>query len=144
MASFFFTLLISSCKKESAAPKKTQQTTATSLTVDDTAVGNLTHNSFNNSGNFGVICYGNGGAPEVQISFYGSQTPTTGTYIIASGTPTIGKCSFVFSNSNGTSTATSGSVYVEWHGGTSNVVSFTNVYVGGSGGTHRVSGTITY
>lgn len=135
-----------SCKKESGAPKKqnTNQQTTSSLVVDDTAITNLTHNSFNNNGKFGIIIYGSSGNPEVQITFYDSQTPASGTYQITSGNISFGSCSFSYSNLNGTSTASGGLVTITWQGGTNNVASFTNIYAGGGAGNHHITGTVTY
>ncbi len=138
-------LFIYACKKESSAPKNTSsQTTTTSFIVDDTTVANPTHNSFNSSGNFGVIVYGQSGNPELQITFSGAQTPASGTYIITSGALSLGKCTFSFSNIHGTSTASAGSVDITWGSGTNSVCTFSNTNVGGGAGNHTIRGTITY
>ena len=136
---------ISACKKESGAPKPASaQTTPTSFIVDDTAVANPTHNSFTTGGNFGIIAYGSGGNPELQIVFSGAQTPASGTYLITSGALSLGKCTFSFSTAQGTSTASNGSVNIIWNGGTNNVCTFSNTSVGGGAGNHFVRGSITY
>jgi hypothetical protein len=142
--SCFVLVFISSCKKEQSPAKTNSQTNQTSFIVDDTTVANPTHSSFNSSGNFGIVVYGSGGNPELQIVFWGSQPPGSGTYIITSGQPSYGKCTFSFSNTHGTSTAISGSVNVTEGASSNNVATFSNTSVGGSAGNHIIRGTITY
>jgi hypothetical protein len=133
-----------SCKKHDNSTQNAPPTVATSFVVDDTAVANPSHTTFTSSGNYGIIIYGPSGTPEVQIVFYGSQAPTSGTYLITSSPPNLGTCNFTFSNSQGNSPATNGSVNITWNGSPKNVASFSNIQVGGSGGHHKVTATFTY
>lgn len=133
-----------SCTKQNTQPQHpASQGVTSSLTVDDTAVANLSHSSFNNAGNFGIIAYGANGNPEVQITFSGSQQPSSGQYLIIAGTPSFGKCTFSLAKGSGTSTASSGVVTIAYSSNTY-AASFSNISVSGSGGSHMVSGTVTY
>ena len=137
-------LFTCSCKKKDTPQQATASHPTTNISIDGAAVTNMTHTSFNSSGNYGVVAYASGGNPEIQIIFFGTQAPNTGTYIITSGTLSSGYCTFAFSNSTGNSSANLGSVNVTAGAAPYNSVSFSNISVSGSGGNHSVSGTITY
>ncbi|HXU28397.1 MAG TPA: hypothetical protein VN698_14300, partial [Bacteroidia bacterium] len=82
-----------SCKKNTASSQPTPAPTSTAnLSVDGTAISNLSHSTFMNGGNFGVIAYGANSNPELQVTFSGTVTPTYGTYVVTTGTVTYGKC----------------------------------------------------
>jgi hypothetical protein len=138
--------VVFSCKKSTPSPTPTPApTTIGSLTVDGAAVGSLTHTSFMNGGNFGVIAYGSNANPEIQVTFSGTTTPTYGTYVIATGTVTYGKCTFIYSDTGYTSSASSGFVNVATSGtAPNNTLSFSNISVSGAAGHHTLTGTITY
>ena len=139
----FFVAL--SCKKSSTASTKSATTTATSFSVDGKPISNPTHSSFMNGGNYGVICYGLNGNPEIQITFYGSAAPVYGTYSIATGTVTYGSCLLTLSDTGYTSSAISGLVNVITSNTTpNNTLTFSNISVTGNAGHHILSGTITY
>jgi hypothetical protein len=137
--------IVTGCKKSgsTSAPTK-NHTVSSTLTIDDTAVANISHNSFNNNGKYAIIAYGAGGNPEVQITFWDGQSPGSGQFLITSGTVSFGKCSFAFSNSSGTSTASMGVVNLSYSSGTTYLASFSNINVAGGAGSHKVSGSFTY
>src|SRR5665213_2802695 len=133
-----------SCKKNTTntTPTNNTTTTVTSFSVDGVAVNNRAHSSFLNGGNYGIIAYGANSNPELQVTFSGTTTPTSGTYAITTGTVTYAKCLFTLSDTGYTSTATSG--YVNVVTSPNNFINFSNISVGGNGGNHSLSGTITY
>ena len=135
-----------SCKK--STPNQTPAPPPTSignLTVDGVAVNGLSHSSFMNGGDFGVIAYGSNSSPELQIVFSGTTTPTYGTYAVTTGTVTYGKCTISYSDTGYTSTATSGLVNVVTSGTAPyNTLSFSTIYVNGGAGRHTLTATITY
>lgn len=138
-------VLVFSCKKEDPAQQtNTNHAVTSTLTVDDTAVANISHSSFNNGGKYAVIAYGSSGNPEVQITFWNAQSPGTGQFLITSGTTSFGKCNFTFSNNSGTSTANTGVVNISYSSGTTYIASFSNINVAGGAGTHKVTASFTF
>jgi len=135
-----------SCKKNTASSQPTPAPTSTAnLSVDGTAISNLSHSTFMNGGNFGVIAYGANSNPELQVTFSGTVTPTYGTYVVTTGTVTYGKCNITYSDTGYTSTATSGYVNVVTSGTAPyNTLSFSNIHVNGPAGNHTLTATITY
>lgn len=141
----FLSALLFACKKESPTqPAHTNATVTSTLSVDDTAVANISHSSFNNGGKYAVIAYGANGNPEVQITFWDAQPPGTGQFLITTSATTFGKCNFAFSNNSGTSTATSGVVNISYSSGTTYIASFSNINVAGGAGSHKVTGSFTF
>jgi hypothetical protein len=138
-------LFVCSCKKKTT-PQQTAPVShpSTSITVDDTVIPNQTHTSYSSTANYNVISYASGGNPEIQITFKGAPAPNNGTYLIANGTPAYGYCSFTFSNAAGTSSSNSGYVTISAAAAPYNTVTFSNITVGGTAGSHVISGTITY
>ncbi|HKC69184.1 MAG TPA: hypothetical protein VKG26_13190, partial [Bacteroidia bacterium] len=111
---------------------------------------NLSHSSFINGGNFGVIAYGANSIPELQITFSGTVTPATGTYAITTNTVSYGLCSFTLADTTGgsqaqASVAAHGYVTVTASGASPNsALTFSNISVTGSSGHHTLSGTLYY
>jgi hypothetical protein len=135
-----------SCKKNTPSSQPTPAPTSIgNLTVDGVAIGNLSHSSFMNGGNFGVIAYGANSNPELQITFSGTTTPTYGTYAITTGTVTYGKCTLTYLDTGATASAISGYVNVVTSGTAPyNTLSFSNISVNGNAGHHTLTATITY
>jgi hypothetical protein len=135
-----------SCKKSTTSSNSSPAPTSIgNLTVDGVAISNITHTSFMNGGNFGVIAYGKNSNPELQVTFSGTTTPTYGTFVITNGTVTYGNCTFIYSDTGYTSPASSGNVNVVTSGtAPNNTLSFSNISVNGGAGHHILSGTITY
>lgn len=150
MRKFFYIaiafFLFFGCKKNtSTSTKASTQTATSSFSIDGKPVNNPTHSSFNNGGNYGVIAYGDGGNPGIQITFYGTVAPAYGNYAIVAGTVSYSSCTFTLSDTGYTSSASSGLVKVVTSNTTpNNTLSFTNVAVSGNAGHHVLSGTITY
>ena len=138
--------VLTSCKKNSANdPSVSPTPVVSSFTIDASVMSNPTHTSFMNGNNFGVIAYGTNANPQIQLTFFGSGAPSTGTYPITAGSLTYGMCTLTLSDTGYTSTASYGSVYVTTSSAMpKNTLSFTNIAVSGAAGSHRVSGTITY
>lgn len=133
------------CKKSTPASSTPPATTASSLSIDGVAVSNLTHSSFINGSNFGVIAYGLNSNPELQVTFSGTNTPTSGTYAIAAGTVSYAKCLVTLSDTGYASSAASGYVNIVTSiTASNNTLSFSNISVTGNLGHHIISGTITY
>ena len=134
------------CNKSTPSSQPTPAPTPTnSLTVDGAAVSNITHTSFMNGGNFGVIAYGANANPNLQVTFSGTVTPSYGTYVVTTGTVTYGKCTITYSDTGYTSAASSGFVNVVTSGtAPNNTLSFSNISVTGAAGHHNLTATITY
>jgi len=138
-----------SCKKSTPAATPTPAPTSIgNLSVDGVAISNLSHSSFVNGSNFGVIAYNSSGSnPELQVTFSGTVTPSYGTYPITTGTVSYGKCTLTYSDTGATSpsTASAGYVNVATSGtAPNNTLSFSNISVVGGAGHHILTGTITY
>jgi|GEM_PF-1630609 hypothetical protein len=141
-------LIAFSCKKSTPAATPTPAPTSiANLTVDGVAINNLTHSSFINGSNFGVIAYNpsSSSGPELQVTFSGTTTPTDGTYAVTTSTINYGQCTVAYSDSGNTSYGTSGRVNVVTSGtAPNNTLSFSNLSVSGVAGHHTLTGTITY
>lgn len=134
-----------SCKKTPTPTPAPAPTSIGNLTVDGVAIPGLSHSSFMNGGDFGVIAYGSNSNPELQVVFSGTATPSYGTYAVTTGTVTYGKCTITYSDTGYSSTAISGIVNVVTSGTAPyNTLSFSNIAVNGNAGHHTLTATITY